>query len=158
MPDGQPLLWSSKQYNVSFRFGVLQADKMRACDDLKHSMTNLTCTVETPTRLLSWDNIAQISAMLAAGGGDWAMFKAYHKAAYKQLPIDPLTRTPLLFPFANPPSADGAALSHGPLSSGQWPLSSTITYCPGSWRCWSIVILEFRWWVTSVILRQSFEG
>ena len=87
-PDGQPLFWSSKRYNVSFRFGVLQADKLRACDDLVHSMANLTCTVETPIQLLSWGNIAQLSAMLSAGGGDWVMFKADRKAAYIQLPID----------------------------------------------------------------------
>ena len=88
-PDGNPLLWRSKRYNVSFIFGVLQAEQLRACDDLEHSAANLTCTVETPTHLLSRDNIAQLSEMLAAGGGDWAMFKAYRKAAYKQLPIDP---------------------------------------------------------------------
>ena len=112
--DGKPLLWSSKRYNVSFRFGVLQADKLRACDDLKHSIANLTRTVETPIRLLSWDNIAQLSAMLAAGGGDWVMFKADHKASYKQPPIDPDTSTPLLFPCVTQPSTDGTASPHGP--------------------------------------------
>ena len=43
--DEKPLLWSSKRYNVSFRFGVLHSDDLRACGDLKHSMANLTCTV-----------------------------------------------------------------------------------------------------------------
>ena len=84
--DGKPLLRSSNRYNVSYRFGVLLAAKIRACGDLEHSMANLTCTVETPIRLLSWDNIAQLSAMLEAGGGDWAMFKSYQKADYKQTP------------------------------------------------------------------------
>ena len=87
--DGKPLLWSSKPYNVSFRFGVLQADKLRACDDLKHSMTNLTCTVETPIHLLTCDNIAQLSAMLTAGGGDLVMFNEDRKASCDQLPIGP---------------------------------------------------------------------
>ena len=52
-------------------------------------MANLTCAVGTPIQLISCGNFAQLSAMLAAGGGDWAMFKADHKAAYKQLPIGP---------------------------------------------------------------------
>ena len=100
--DGKPLLWSSRQYNVSFRFGVPQADKLRPCDDLKHSIKNLTCTVGTPIQLLSWDNIAQISAMLAAGGGDWVMFKADHKAAYKQLPIDPADQNTAIISLRRP--------------------------------------------------------
>ena len=112
--DGKPLLWSSKQYNVSFRFGVLQADKLRACEDLKHSMTNLTCTVETPIQLLSWDNIAQISAMLAAGGGDWVMFKADRKDSYKNSRSTPMIRIPLLLLSGTPPSTAGTASSLGP--------------------------------------------
>ena len=75
---------------------------MRACDDLKHSMTNLTCTVETPIQLLPWDNIAQISAILAAGGGDWVMFKAYRKAANKQLPIDPADQNTAVIALRHP--------------------------------------------------------
>ena len=100
--DGKPLLWNSKQYNVSFRFGVLQADKLRACDDLKHSMANLACTAATPIQLLSWGNIAQISAILAAGGGDWATFKDDRKAAYKQLPIDPADQNTAIIALRRP--------------------------------------------------------
>ena len=101
-PDGKPLYWKSKRHNVSFRFGVLQADKLRACDDLKHSMTNLACTVETPIQLLSWDHIAQVSSMLSADGGDWVMFKADHKAAYKQLPIDPADQETAIIALRHP--------------------------------------------------------
>ena len=86
---GQPLSWHSEEFNISFRFGDLQTYKLRACDDLKHWMTNLACAAETPTQLDSWDNIAQLSNHLASMGGDWVMFKADHKAAYRQLPIDP---------------------------------------------------------------------
>ena len=93
--DGKPPLWILKQYNFSFRFGVLQADKLRACDDLKQSMTNQTCTVETPIQLLSWDNIAQISAILAAGGGDWVMFKKTTRLPINSFRSTPMIRIPL---------------------------------------------------------------
>ena len=69
LPHGAKLLlWISKRYNVPFIFGVLLADKLRACDDLEHSMANLACAVETPTHLLRCGNIDRISAKLAAGG------------------------------------------------------------------------------------------
>ena len=56
-------------------------------------MANLARAVATPIHLLACGNISQISSMLAAGGGDWAMFKADRRAAYKQLPIDPADQT-----------------------------------------------------------------
>ena len=79
--DGRPMRWCSRRFNVSFRLGVPQADKLRACDDMIRSIPNLACAVETPIQLLSRDNIAHISSMLAAGGGDWVMFKADRKGA-----------------------------------------------------------------------------
>ena len=71
-------------------------------DDLKRSKANLTCTVETPIRLLSWDKIALIYAMLAAGGVDWVMFKADRKAAYEQLPIDPADQNAAIISLRHP--------------------------------------------------------
>ena len=97
-----------------FRFGALQEDKMRACDDLKHSMANLTRAVGTPTQLLSCGNIAQISAMLAAGGGERAMFKADRKASYKHLPIDTADQNADIIAFGAPPITYGTASSRGP--------------------------------------------
>ena len=34
--------------NITFRFGVLQSDKLRGCDDSKDSCTNQTCQIATP--------------------------------------------------------------------------------------------------------------
>ena len=87
--DCKPLEWRSKRYNISFRFGVRQPDELRACDDLKRSMSNLTCTVETPIQHVSCGNIAPIAQLLSADGGDWVMFKEDRTESYKQLPIDP---------------------------------------------------------------------
>ena len=87
--DGRPAELKLKRYNIAFRFSVDQADKLRACDDLKHSMTNLACSVLTPIKLVSWDHLAQLSHILSERKLDWGLFKADHEAAYKQLPISP---------------------------------------------------------------------
>ena len=67
--DGKPLSWHSGRFNISFRFGVSHADKLRAFDDLKHSITNLARAVESPNQLVSWGHLAQLSRLLSHGGG-----------------------------------------------------------------------------------------
>lgn len=67
--EGKPLEWRSKRYNISVRFGVLQSDKLRACGDLKRPMTRSARTAPTPTQLVSWYNVDQISQLLSADGG-----------------------------------------------------------------------------------------
>ena len=102
--DGRPFTWRSSQFNISFRFGVEQADKLRACDDLKHSLTNLACSVHTPIPLVSWDHISQPPGFLAKGGGDLVMFKADHEASYKQLPSDPGDQKNAIVALRDPPT------------------------------------------------------
>ena len=85
--DGRPTTWRSPRYNVAFLFGVEQAEKLRACDDLRHSLTNLACHVATPIQLVSWGHISQLSSLLNNRLGDWGMFKADREADYKQLPL-----------------------------------------------------------------------
>ena len=87
--DGKPLEWRSKRYRISHRLVVIQSHKMRARDDLKRTMSNLAFTLEAPIQLVSRGNIAQISHILSADGGDWVLFKADRRVAYIQLPIDP---------------------------------------------------------------------
>ena len=86
--DGQPFILRNPNLNIAFRFGVEQADKLRACDDLRHSMTNLACVVLTPIKLASWDHVAEMCSQIREPNRDWHFFKADHEAAYKQLPID----------------------------------------------------------------------
>ena len=76
--DGKPLSWRAGRFDISFRFGVSQADKLRACYDLKHSVTNLACSVETPNQLVSWGHLSQLSQLLSQGGGDWSLLKSDH--------------------------------------------------------------------------------
>ena len=74
--------------NIAFRFGAQQADKLRACDDLRYAMTNLACSVVTPTKLASWDHLSELCRTVAHAKRDWHFFKADHEAAYKQLPLE----------------------------------------------------------------------
>ena len=76
-------------YNVAFRFGVEQAAKLRACDDLKHSLANSACTILTPLQLVSRGHLSQLRWKCYQTGRDWSMFKAERETAYKQLPHQP---------------------------------------------------------------------
>ena len=87
--SGRPADRQSGGFNIAFRFGVEQADKLSACDDLKRSLTNQACRVRAPIKLVSWGHVAQMCRKFARGGRDWALFKADHEAAYKQLPLGP---------------------------------------------------------------------
>ena len=92
--------------NISFRFGVEQGAKLRACDDLRHSATNLARVVETTIELVIWDRLAEISNLVNTMGRVWSFFKADHEADYKQLPMgashSSLAVIPLMSPRGNP--------------------------------------------------------
>ena len=87
--DGRPAGLPIGQYNISFRFGVEQAAKLRACDDLRHSLTNSACSVLTPIQLVSRGHLAQLRRRSCGESRDWALIKADREAAYKQLPLRP---------------------------------------------------------------------
>ena len=89
---------------MAFRFGVQQDSKLRACDDLKHSLTNQCCWNRTPIQLVSWDHLARLSRLLSKPGEEWHLFKADHEAAYKQLPIDPADQKTAIVALRHPKS------------------------------------------------------
>ena len=72
--------------NYAFRFGVEQGGKLMACDDLKHSLANLSCIARTPIKLVSRGHVSELCRRAASSKGDWQFFKADHEAAYKQPP------------------------------------------------------------------------
>ena len=78
-----------KEMNVAFRFGAEQADKPRACDDLRYSMTDLACRALTPIKLASWGHVSEMCRSISSDNRPWYFFKADHEAAYKQLPLAP---------------------------------------------------------------------
>ena len=127
--NGKPTTWKSERYNIAFRFGVSQAEKIRACDDLKHSLANLSCAVLTPIKLVSWDHLVQLSHLLTrARNTDWGLFKADHEAAYKHLPIDPDDQRNAIIALRHPIPGNGSASSRARSSSVRLQLFSIITY------------------------------
>ena len=76
--------------NFAFRFAVAQSSKVRACDDLKDSLTNRLCAVETPITLPDWDLLAAMSLYGSSlSKKDWAFLKGDDTSAYKNLPLRP---------------------------------------------------------------------
>ena len=86
--DGRPSARRSSRCRISFLSGVGQAGKLRACDDLKYSLTNLARPARAPIQLFPWGRIAKIARFLSGKGDDWAIFKADLEPSYKQLPLD----------------------------------------------------------------------
>lgn len=84
--DGIHTTWRSNRYNVASPFGVEESEKLRACVDLRHSLTHLACHVATPLRLVSWGHSSKLPQLLNYGADDCGSFKADHEAAYIQLP------------------------------------------------------------------------
>ena len=73
----------------AFRFAVVQGPKVRACGDLKASLTNSSCTVLTPISLPSWEHLAQACLHIANSGVDWSLGKGDESDAYKKQPLSP---------------------------------------------------------------------
>ena len=73
------------------RFALAQGDKTRFCDNFKRSCTNRCASTDTPIKLPSADTLAEIATRLSRpDGGQVALWKSDHEAAYKQLPVNPL--------------------------------------------------------------------
>ena len=102
--DGALPGWKAHTCNVAFRFGVKKGSKLRACDDLKRSLTNQCCQVRTPIQLVSWDHSAQLSQLCGGDSDESHLFKADHEAAYKQLPIAPSDQCTAIVAIRRPQS------------------------------------------------------
>ena len=77
------------QLNNAFRFAVVQGQKIRACDDLKASLTNRACSVTSPITLPSWEHLSRISSDLSTSHRNLALGKGGESDAYKKLPLSP---------------------------------------------------------------------
>ena len=109
-----PYSWGAGRANAAFRFAVIQTDKVRACDDLKYGCANLACATRTPIALATWGHIGQICLDVADAGQPWSFFKADHKAAYKNLPLNPAQSDTCIATIRNPP--DGLRCGFRPRS------------------------------------------
>ena len=75
--------------NNAFRFAVVQGEKVRACDDLKASLTNRACSVLSPITLPSWEHLSRIASELSSAHRDLALGKGDESDAYKKQPLTP---------------------------------------------------------------------
>ena len=100
--DGNFIHRPLERFNLAFRFGVSQADKLRGCDDFKDSLTNMTCRVQSPITLPGWDHIASATRSLSATRQSWAFGKIDHRAAYKALPLRPTDSDYAIIALWNP--------------------------------------------------------
>ena len=75
--------------NPAFRFSAAQADKNRACDDLRRALTNRACAVLTPIKLVSRDHVSEIANRFSELELFRDFFKCDRKSAYKALPVAP---------------------------------------------------------------------
>ena len=74
--------------NPAFRFAVEQSSKVRACDDLKDSLTNRLCCISTPITLPDWDLIGAMHLFISHhSDAPWAFLKGDDTSAYKNLPM-----------------------------------------------------------------------
>ena len=88
--------------------------------------------METPIQLVSWGNIAQLTNLLASKGGDWVMFKADRKAAYKQLPIDPADQASAIVAPRHPMGGKWYGFVTRALIFGRWRPFFTTMFYPAS--------------------------
>ena len=84
---GRPLRVTGVLCEHRFSLCAEQGEKLRACDDLRHSLTNLACVVLTPAKFPAWGHIAEISRLLNKDSRDWGFPKADREASYKQPPL-----------------------------------------------------------------------
>ena len=87
--QGSCIFFKGSGVDVAFKFAVLLVGKIRAFDDMRHSITNRARAVLTPIKLVSWDHVAHISNLLAKRGFGCQFPKDDHRAAYKSLPVCP---------------------------------------------------------------------
>ena len=85
--SGDPFTSRDSSLNIAFRFGVEQSEKIRACDYLRHSLTNIACVVLAPINRASWGRHAEIPRLLNRGSREWGFFKADRESPYKKIPL-----------------------------------------------------------------------
>ena len=110
--SGQPTGFPRPGYNIAFRFGVEQTAKMRACGDLKDSLTNAARTILTPIQLVSWDHLSQLCRRFCDSSREWALLKADRDASYKQLPLAHADQARAVISLRHPSRENGTAAHH----------------------------------------------
>ena len=106
--SGNVLTYGHGSANIAFLFGVDHADKLRACDDLKHNHVDRYCSVWAPIKLPTWDRIAQMCLGVKEDLRERPFFKADRESAYKQLPMGPKHHNLAMGSIRNPDTGERA--------------------------------------------------
>ena len=93
---------------------------------MRHSLTNRACAVLTPTKLVSWGHVAHISNLFDSQGLECHFFKAYHRAAYKSLPVCPFQTKLAAVVLENPEGGEWYAFTSRTLLFGS--IASVLHY------------------------------
>ena len=110
--NGTPPGYRDGQVNHAFLFPVAQADKIRACDDLKYGCVNPRYAERAPVSHPTSDHIGGMCLEIADTDKSWSFFKTDSESAYKNHSLTPDSAKMRLITFRNP--ADG-------LWYGFWP-------------------------------------
>ena len=100
--DGTPPGFTMGQVDHAFRFPVLQAGKIRACDNLKYGCVNPRYAERTPISLPTWDHIGEMCLKIADAEKSWSFSKTDRESAYKNLPPTPDSARLCLIALRNP--------------------------------------------------------
>lgn len=129
--DGNLLGSDFDAANLAFRFPVIQGAKIRACGDFKYGLINLCAADLTPITLPTWGHIAQIAADLSTPPREWSFMRADHKAAYKNLPLNPDQSRFCIAPRRSPGDSEWYGFSPRTLLFGASAAVHHYNCCPG---------------------------
>ena len=93
------------------RFGAQQGEKLRPRDNCRRSGTNSAAAAETPIRLPSIEDLAEIATRASEAraprpAGNWVFFKADRENAYRQAPVSPERSRACAIVLAHPESGE----------------------------------------------------
>ena len=83
--NGPPHGFDEGEVGRAFRPPVVQADKIRACDDLKYGFSNPRYGGRTPISLPTWGHIGEMRPRMADADRGWPFFTTYREDANKNL-------------------------------------------------------------------------
>ena len=100
--EGRPPGFSEGEANHAFRFPAVQADKIRACDDLKYGCVNPRYAERTPPTLPTWGHIGEIRLRISDADRPWSFLKTDRESAYKNRPLSADSSKLCLITLRNP--------------------------------------------------------
>ena len=124
--------------------------KIRACGDLKYGRANLACSTRTPISLPTWGHIGQIFLGISTTDQPLAFPKADHKAAYKNLPLNPAQADACIVTLGN--TSGGLLYGLRPRTLLFGAVAAAIHY-----NCYSRIIAMFANLILGIPIANYFD-